>query len=285
MEQRYVGRFAPSPTGPLHMGSLVAAVASHDDARAHGGRWLVRIEDVDGPRCLPQATETILTQLQTLGLQADGPVLVQSQRHVIYQRALQQLIDKGWAYPCACSRSDIERALLAAGVNPQRHASAVYPGTCRLGLGAKTGRAWRLNVSQVMQDLGLGAELHWVDRRLGPQSQDVLNEVGDFVLRRADGCWAYQLAVVVDDAAQGVSDVVRGVDLLDNTARQILLQRALGLPTPRYLHVPLVLAANGEKLSKQNGAQALDLSDPRRCLQQAREFLACAGLGDRPASR
>ena len=143
MEQRYVGRFAPSPTGPLHMGSLVAAVASHDDARAHGGRWLLRIEDVDGPRCLPQATETILTQLQTLGLQADEPVLVQSQRHVIYQRALQQLIDKAWAYPCACSRSDIERALLAAGVNPQRHASAVYPGTCRLGLGAKTGRAWR----------------------------------------------------------------------------------------------------------------------------------------------
>lgn len=282
MKQHYVGRFAPSPTGPLHMGSLVAAVASHDDARAHGGRWLVRIEDVDGPRCLPQATQTILTQLQALGLQADGPVLVQSQRHAIYQQALQQLIHKGWAYPCACSRSDIERALLATGVNPQRHASAVYPGTCRQGLGQKMGRAWRLNVSQVMQDLGLEAVLDWVDRGMGPQSQDVVNEVGDFVLRRADGCWAYQLAVVVDDADQGVSDVVRGADLLDNTARQILLQRALGLPTPRYLHVPLVLAANGEKLSKQNGAQALDLSDPQRCLQQAREFVARAGL--RPAS-
>ena len=167
---------------------------------------------------------------------------------------------------------------LATGIEPQRHASAVYPGTCRPGLGGRIARAWRLNVERVLQDLNLGPELVWHDRRLGPQSQRLMQEVGDFVLRRADGLWAYQLAVVVDDAAQGVTDVVRGMDLLDNTARQILLQRALGLPTPRYLHVPLVLADNGEKLSKQNGAQALDLSDPARCLEEARRFLVASGF-------
>jgi glutamyl-Q tRNA(Asp) synthetase len=285
MHSPYVGRFAPSPTGPLHLGSLVAAVASHDDARANGGRWLVRIEDVDRPRCVPGATETILNQLQALGLQPNGEVMVQSQRNAAYEAALQHLIQKGWAYPCACSRSDIERALLAQGIEPQRHASAVYPGTCRHGLNGKTGRAWRLNVARVLDDLAGDRVVRWHDRRLGAQSQDVVSEVGDFVLRRADGLWAYQLAVVVDDGAQGVTDVVRGMDLLDNTARQIVLQKALGLPTPRYLHVPLVLGENGEKLSKQNGAQALDLSDPSKSLKEARKFLKNHGMVISPQTR
>ncbi len=275
--QPYVGRFAPSPTGPLHRGSLVAALASFQDARAHGGRWLLRIEDVDGPRCVPGATELILKQLHTLGLHPDGEVTVQSRRSTAYAAALDTLIERGWAYPCACSRSDIERALVSLGIEPQRHASVVYPGTCRPGLQGKTGRAWRLNVARVLSDLGLSPVVRWHDRRLGAHSQDVATEVGDFVLRRADGLWAYQLAVVVDDADQGVTDVVRGMDLLDNTARQIVLQRALGLATPNYLHVPVVVGENGEKLSKQNGAQALDLAHPALCLQQARDFLSSQG--------
>ena len=281
----YIGRFAPSPTGALHQGSLVAALASHEDARAHAGRWWVRIEDLDTPRCVPGASELILTQLQALGLQPDGEVWRQSNRTPAYEAALQHLIDRGWAYPCACSRSDIERALSAQGIEPQRHASAVYPGTCRHGLNGKTGRAWRLNVARVLDDLAGDRVVRWHDRRLGAQSQDVVSEVGDFVLRRADGLWAYQLAVVVDDGAQGITDVVRGMDLLDNTARQIVLQKALGLITPRYLHVPLVLGANGEKLSKQNGAQALDLSDPSKSLQDARDFLTSHGLGFAPQTR
>jgi glutamyl-Q tRNA(Asp) synthetase len=211
--------------------------------------------------------------------------MVQSQRNAAYEAALQHLIQKGWAYPCACSRSDIERALLAQGIEPQRHASAVYPGTCRHGLNGKTGRAWRLNVARVLDDLAGDRVVRWHDRRLGAQSQDVVSEVGDFVLRRADGLWAYQLAVVVDDGAQGVTDVVRGMDLLDNTARQIVLQKALGLPTPRYLHVPLVLGENGEKLSKQNGAQALDLSDPSKSLKEARKFLKNHGMVISPQTR
>jgi glutamyl-Q tRNA(Asp) synthetase len=278
MDTPYVGRFAPSPTGPLHEGSLVTALASWMDARAHGGRWLVRMEDVDGPRCVAGMQAEIMRQLGVLGLQHDGGLMVQSERGAAYALALDRLVQRGWAYPCACSRRDIEMALTRAGVPMQRHASAVYPGTCREGLNGRTGKAWRLNVSRVLQDLGLERVVRWHDRRLGEQAQDVVAEVGDFVLRRADGLWAYQLAVVVDDAAQGVSDVVRGEDLLDNTARQIVLQQALGLPTPRYLHVPLVLGANGEKLSKQNGARALDLSNPKACLMQARGFLAQAGL-------
>lgn len=273
MSEPYVGRFAPSPTGALHQGSLVAALASHDDARAHQGRWLVRIEDVDGPRCVPGASQVILRQLDALGLASDGEVVRQSERTALYEQALNQLIQRGWAYPCACSRSDIERALSAAGHETPRHANAIYPGTCRNGLAGRTGRAWRLNIHRVLHDLGLEPQVSWFDRHHGAQSQHVSEEVGDFVLRRADGCWAYQLAVVVDDAAQGITDVVRGMDLMDNTARQVLLQKALGLPTPRYLHVPLVLGPNGEKLSKQNGAQALDLTDPAACLRQARLFL------------
>jgi glutamyl-Q tRNA(Asp) synthetase len=270
----YVGRFAPSPTGALHAGSLVAALASWLDARAHGGQWLVRIEDVDAPRCVPGADRLILQQLQACGLRPDEPPLWQSTRGPAYALALARLRASGWAYDCGCTRSDIEAALAAAGVPRARHAQAVYPGTCRNGLQGKPARAVRLRTRHA----GVGPRIDWVDRRLGPQTQDVEREVGDFVLRRADGLWAYQLAVVVDDAFQQVSHVVRGADLVDNTARQILLQRALGLPTPAYLHVPLVLGADGQKLSKQNGAQPLDLRDPLAALQAAGRALALPAL-------
>lgn len=268
--QNYIGRFAPSPTGPLHEGSLVAALASWLDTRAHGGQWLVRIEDVDLPRCAPGMDTVILGQLAACGLVPDAPPLVQSQRHAIYQTALDQLIAAGLAYPCACSRKDIETAAAQSGPARGRHAELVYPGTCRLGLNGRPARAWRLDVAKVAPNSTI---VRWIDRRLGPQIQDVATEVGDFVLRRADGLWAYQLAVVVDDAAQGVSHVVRGADLADNTPRQILLQRALGLPTPRYLHTPLVLGANGEKLSKQNGARAFDSAAPLAALTAAATHL------------
>ena len=261
----YTGRFAPSPTGPLHAGSLVAALASWLDARAHGGRWLLRIEDVDTPRCVPGADATILAQLAACGLRPDEAPLYQSTRGALYEAALQQLINQSRAYPCGCTRQDIALAQAAAGHLRQRHGELVYPGTCRHGLQGQPARAWRF--------LTQAGTLHWTDRRLGPQSQDVQQQVGDFALRRADGLWAYQLAVVVDDAAQGVSHVVRGQDLADNTARQIQLQAALGLPTPRYLHTPLVLGANGEKLSKQNGAAPLDLSDPLAALNAAAAVL------------
>jgi glutamyl-Q tRNA(Asp) synthetase len=265
----YIGRFAPSPTGPLHAGSLVAALASWLDARAHGGQWLVRMEDVDTPRCIPGADPLILQQLATCGLIPDAPVMRQSQRGEAYQAALDTLIAKGWAYPCGCSRKDIEEAQAAMGHTRERHTAAVYPGTCRNGLKGKDARAWRLNVQRVIDDLKLATPLVWHDRLLGKQQQDVAKEVGDFVLRRADGLWAYQLAVVVDDAAQGITHVVRGQDLADNTARQIVLQHALGLSTPLYLHTPLVLGENGEKLSKQNGAEALELSNPLAALNTA----------------
>ena len=276
MSSVYTGRFAPSPTGLLHAGSLVAALASWLDARAHAheGRWWVRIEDVDTPRCVPGAGETILQQLHACGLVPDGQVIRQSQRAQAYSAALEELIAKGWAYPCGCSRKEVETAIESA--TPQtltRHKDTVYPGTCRAGLNGKPARAWRLNVQAVQTALGMPETTHWQDRRLGAQQQNVGQEVGDFVLRRADGLWAYQLAVVVDDAAQGVTHVVRGEDLADNTARQIVLQRALGLPTPQYLHTPLVLGANGEKLSKQNGARPLDLSDPLAALNQAARVL------------
>ncbi len=270
---RYIGRFAPSPTGPLHAGSLVAALASWLDARAHGGQWLVRIEDVDTPRCIAGADQLILQQLATCDLVPDAPVMWQSQRSDAYQAALDTLIAKGWAYPCGCSRKDIEDAQALMGHTRERHTAAIYPGTCRDGLNGKTARAWRLNVQRVIDDLQLAMPFAWHDRLLGNQQQDVAKEVGDFVLRRADGLWAYQLAVVVDDAAQGITHIVRGEDLTDNTARQIMLQRALGLATPSYMHTPLVLGENGEKLSKQNGAQALDLSHPLAALNTAAALL------------
>ena len=272
----YTGRFAPSPTGLLHAGSLVAALASWLDARAHHGHWRVRIEDVDTPRCVPGAGEQILQQLALCGLMPDGEVLWQSRRRDLYQRALDRLVAEGLAYPCGCSRKDIEAA---QALPTARHKAQVYPGTCRQGLHGKPARAWRLNMAAVRAAHGLPDITRWTDRRLGPQAEDVTQAVGDFVLRRADGLWAYQLAVVVDDAAQGITDVVRGEDLADNTARQIVLQQALRLPPLRHLHTPLVLGANGEKLSKQNGATPLDLNDPLAALNAAAQALGLAASG------
>ncbi|WKB54151.1 tRNA glutamyl-Q(34) synthetase GluQRS [Eleftheria terrae] len=270
----YVGRFAPSPTGALHAGSLVAALASWLDARAHAGRWLVRIEDVDGPRCVPGADHVILQQLAACGLLPDEPPVWQSQRGPRYQQALEQLLSAGWAYPCGCTRKDIADAWAASGRARPRHAELVYPGTCRTGLHGKPARAVRALTAGRGADGGW-RDIHitWQDRRLGTQQQNLSQQVGDFVLKRADGLWAYQLAVVVDDAEQQVSQVVRGEDLADNTPRQIHLQRLLGLPTPGYLHTPLVLGANGEKLSKQNGALAFDTGRPLQALQEAATML------------
>jgi glutamyl-Q tRNA(Asp) synthetase len=264
------GRFAPSPTGPLHAGSLVAGLASWLDARAHGGEWLVRIEDVDKPRCIPGAVEEILRQLAACGLVPDAPPQWQSARESLYQAALDRLVAAGLAYPCACSRRDIELAWRAEGRQRERHGELVYPGTCREGLHGKAPRAWRFRVPE--------GTVAWTDRRVGTHLQDVQREVGDFVLKRADGLFAYQLAVVVDDAAQAITHVVRGEDLVDNTPRQLLLQRALGYPQPLYLHTPLVLGANGEKLSKQNGAAPLDLAEPVAALRRATAVLGLEGL-------
>ena len=285
---RYLGRFAPSPTGPLHAGSLVAALASWLDARAHNGQWLVRIEDTDTPRCVKGADQHILQQLAACGLVAGDEPIWQSQRTHLYEAALAQLVNKGWVYPCGCSRKDIEDSYAAQGQDVARHSAAVYPGTCREGLKGKPVRAWRLHVQAVIDALRLPQTLEWHDRRMGLQQQDVSKDVGDFVLKRADGLWAYQLAVVVDDADQGVTHIVRGEDLRDNTARQILLQKALGLPTPIYLHTHLVLGENGEKLSKQNGAQALDLRDPLAALNRAAGVLgleACRGSVEEALTR
>jgi glutamyl-Q tRNA(Asp) synthetase len=251
----------------LHAGSLVAALASWLDAKAHNGQWLVRIEDVDTPRCISGADQIILQQLAACGLHPDGPVVYQSQRGHLYQQALDQLIHQGDAYPCACTRAEIAQANAAQGITKNRHGDMIYPGTCRPengGLAGRPARAWRMRVPS-----GAKAQLDWSDRCLGEQSQQLDEAVGDFVIKRADGLWAYQLAVVVDDADQGITHIVRGEDLTDNTPRQIWLQHQLHQPTPSYLHTPLVLGDNGEKLSKQNGAQALDISDALTCLKMA----------------
>jgi glutamyl-Q tRNA(Asp) synthetase len=276
-----IGRFAPSPTGPLHAGSLVAALGSWLDVRARGAhaRWLVRIEDADTERCLPGLGEHILGQLAACGLVPDDTPVWQTQRTARYEAALAALAASQRAYPCGCSRKAIDDALAARGVTHARHGERVYPGTCRQGLHGQAAHAWRLAVEPLAPPPDPATQaLHWTDRRLGPQRQDVAAEVGDFVLRRADGPWAYQLAVVVDDAEQGVTDVVRGEDLADNTARQILLQRALGLPTPGYLHTPLVRAPDGQKLSKQNGATALDTGTPAAALQALDTAAQALGL-------
>jgi glutamyl-Q tRNA(Asp) synthetase len=274
----HAGRFAPSPTGPLHAGSLVAALASWLDARARGGRWLVRIEDVDAARCVAGTDRLILDQLERCGLVPDEPPVWQSARGSLYQAALDRLIDSGWVYPCGCTRKDIDDVLRERGLPRPRHAELVYPGTCRSGLHGKPARALRVRTTASPAQPDTGLTIEWCDRRLGAMVQDVGRTVGDFVLRRADGLWAYQLAVVVDDAVQGITHVVRGADLADNTARQIHLQRLLGLPTPAYLHTPLVLAADGEKLSKQNGARALDLADLLHALNALREAGTLLGI-------
>jgi glutamyl-Q tRNA(Asp) synthetase len=268
----YVGRFAPSPTGPLHFGSLVAAVASWLDARAAGGRWLVRIEDVDATRTVPGAGEAILRTLEALGLTWDGEVVWQSRRTAHYEVALERLRAGGYVYRCRCSRREIADSGLV-GLE-----GAIYPGTCRR-LGLAPGRELAERV------VAPSAPVAFVDRAIGAVSQDIAGDIGDFVVKRRDGLFAYQLAVVVDDALQGVTDVVRGADLLWSTPRQIFLQRALGYPTPRYLHFPVVTNAAGEKLSKQTGAEAIDLARGAESLRHALAFLGQPPAeGDEPGA-
>lgn len=258
---RYRGRFAPSPTGPLHFGSLVAALASCCDARAHGGVWLVRIEDVDEPRTRAGAEDGILRTLARYGMTSDEPVVRQSARRPLYAAALERLEARGSTYPCACTRRDLET--VPANALGER----VYPGTCRNGMHATRDRAHAAIRVRVE-----AADLAFADLLQGPQRQHLARDVGDFVVRRADGLHAYQLAVVVDDAEQGITTVVRGADLLASTARQIHLQRLLGIATPDYLHVPVALTAHGEKLSKQTHARALP-DDPLPALLAAWRFL------------
>ena len=264
---QYRGRFAPSPTGPLHAGSLATALASWLDARAAGGRWIVRIEDLDPPRVVSGAAERIVEALARCGLESDEPILFQSARRELYESAFARLQAAGLIYGCACSRSDVDEVIEAQAGWP----AGVYPRTCAAGAAPdKTIRAYRVRVPD--------EEIRFVDRGAGTYAQRLTSDVGDFVVRRADGLWAYQLAVVVDDADQKITDIVRGADLLDNTPRQIYLQRALGLPTPRYLHVPLVLNAAGEKLSKQTGAVELDTSHPLIALNRAALHLGMPGF-------
>jgi glutamyl-Q tRNA(Asp) synthetase len=238
----------------------------------------VRIEDVDTPRCQPGADELILRQLEICSLVPDEPSVWQSQRSQAYAAAVDDLLARGLAYPCICTRSQIAAALAVSGRPHRPHGELVYPGTCRpVGRPGVAARPEHRHAVRLRVEPGEASRVEWTDRRLGPLQQDVAAEVGDFVLKRADGLWAYQLAVVVDDAAQGITHIVRGADLADNTARQILLQRQLGLATPSYLHLPLVLARDGHKLSKQNGATALDLADPLAALRAAATVL---GLPD-----
>lgn len=242
----YRGRFAPSPTGPLHFGSLAAAVGSYLDARGQGGEWLVRMEDVDTGRNVPGAADAILRTLEAFGFAWDGPVLWQTRRGEAYAAALERLRAAGLAYGCACSRREIADSATGHAVD----GGLVYPGTCRDGLPqGRTARAWRLRVPD--------DEIVFVDRIQGRVAQQLAREVGDFVLRRADGPFAYQLAVAVDDDFQGISDIVRGADLIGSTPRQIWLQRCLGFAEPRYAHLPVATNAAGEKLSKQTRAPAL----------------------------
>ncbi len=262
---RAVGRFAPSPTGPLHFGSLVAALGSYLEAKVCGGRWLVRMEDVDQPRCKPEHADAILRTLDAFGFEWDGAVMVQSQRTARYRDVLDQLKTMKVVYPCGCTRSELDGR--RAGVD----GAPVYPGTCRNGLPAgKTPRAWRLRVSGAIE---------FDDAVQGWQHQDLPHDVGDCVLLRADGYFAYQLVVVVDDADQGIDHIVRGADLIHSTARQIYLQRLLGLPTPRYAHLPVAVDATGAKLSKQTLAQPVDARDPAPAL-----FAAACFLGQNPPS-
>ncbi len=239
------GRFAPSPTGPLHFGSLVAATGSYIDARLRGGEWLVRIEDLDPPREVPGAADRILFDLERFGFRWDGEVLYQSTRDAAYQAALQQLIDAGHAYPCACSRREIADSAINGIEGP------IYPGTCRAGLPpGKEGRAWRVRTSGELE-----------------------RNIGDFVVKRADGFWAYQLAVVVDDAFQAITHVVRGRDLEESTPRQMHLQKLLGYPHPVYTHLPVVLDTDGRKLSKSTGAHPLGPGYEVAALWDALDFL------------
>lgn len=270
-ENAYRGRFAPSPTGPLHFGSLVAAFGSWLDARSQAGQWLVRIEDIDRQREVPGSADSILRMLDAFGLDWDGPVMYQSRRTEAYADALDHLRRDGLLYDCACSR----REVAAAGrLGPEGY---IYPGTCRRGLppGRKS-RALRIRVEY--------GPTGFQDRIFGDRCQDLSGDVGDFVLRRADGIHAYQLGVVVDDAYQGVTHVVRGADLLSSTPRQIFLQRAIGLPTPCYAHLPIVVDGRGRKLSKSDAATPVDPKDPVPALLRAWSFLGQPTFPEYPAS-
>lgn len=256
----YRGRFAPSPSGPLHFGSLLTALGSYLDARAQGGAWWLRIDDLDPPRVAPGAVDAILRALEAYGLEWDGTVQYQSQRGDAYQVAFQALQASGRVYACGCTRREI------ADSNVGQASAAIYPGTCRKGLAqGKTARVWRLDTR--------GVKLQLEDRLQGAIAQDLERNCGDFVVQRADGLFAYQLAAVVDDAALGISDVVRGSDLLDSSLRQVYLQQLLGLGRPRYLHLPVAVNAAGEKLSKQTLAPALDLEQPQQTLIAALSLL------------
>lgn len=260
VSRQYTGRFAPSPTGPLHFGSLIAALASYADAKSNEGRWLLRIEDLDPPREHAGAADSFPRVLEHYGFTWDGPILRQSTRDAAYRAALEWLREDHKVFPCACTRARLEQAPVGAA------GERVYPGTCRSGLPPGCGaRSWRLLV---------GADrVTFIDRVQGRQSQDLAHDVGDFVVRRADSLWAYQLAVVVDDRDQGITDVVRGADLLTSTPRQIWLQRQLNAPVPRYAHVPVAVNAAGEKLSKQTLAPPLSLDRPHAVLCAAWRFL------------
>jgi glutamyl-Q tRNA(Asp) synthetase len=272
---RYIGRFAPSPTGPLHFGSLVAALASYVDAKANDGVWFVRIEDVDSQRCHREHEVTIMHQLSAYGLVHDGQVVRQSERAIHYAAALEALQKKGYVYRCRCTRKQL------ANASRNRDGETIYPGRCRdLEQNASNDLATsiRLNLSALRGS----TQITFADRAMGNVVQNVGDEVGDFVLHRADGDFAYQLAVVMDDAFQGITHIVRGGDLLSNTARQIVLQRALGVATPSYLHVPVVTNENGEKLSKQTRAPALP-NDPQAKLKSLRDawrFLRQSDVSD-----
>lgn len=256
----YRGRFAPSPTGPLHFGSLVAALASYLEARQQQGEWLLRMEDLDTPRNMPGAADAILRSLEAFGFEWDGPVVYQSERHDLYAAALARLQEGGLVYPCGCTRKEIADSAIH-GIE-----GAIYPGTCRSGLPpGKTARAWRIRA----ENRTIGFD----DAIQGHVAQNLARDIGDFVLKRADGFYAYQLAVVVDDADQAITHVVRGADLLDSTPRQIYLQQVLGLPAMHYAHIPVVLNAQGEKLSKQTQAAAVDDRQPATQLWQALDFL------------
>ena len=251
-QEGYIGRFAPSPTGPLHFGSAVAAIASFLDARANNGQWLLRIEDIDPPREQAGASRSIVDTLLALGLEWDGDVIYQSARLEFYQATLERLAGLGRLYECACTRREI-------GTGP-------YPGTCRNGISAhKTRRSLRFLVHN--------KTYRFNDKTYGPQSEVVAEACGDFTVRRADGLFSYHLAVVADDAEQGINNIVRGVDLITSTARQIALQEALGYPHPAYRHIPIVCDSAGNKLSKQTGARGIECEDPRDIWRQALAFL------------
>ncbi|MEA2490185.1 MAG: glutamyl-Q tRNA(Asp) synthetase [Acidobacteriota bacterium] len=267
------GRFAPSPTGPLHLGSLVAAVGSWLYARVAGGQWLVRMEDIDTPRVVPGSAEEILSALECYGLQWDGEVVWQSRRTALYEQALDTLRARGQVFDCSCSRAELQRAPSAPlGIEP------VYPGTCRNGLGeGKVARAIRFRAPNEV--------IAFDDALLGHTEEHVGERTGDFVIRRADGLFAYQLAVVVDDAEQGVTQVVRGADLLTSTARQIALQRALGYPTPSYAHLPLIVNPDGSKLGKRDGALPLPTLDEHRIAETLAFALTRLGIPGVPHDR